>query len=282
MAAKLDLFCYRRVLVSRHGRFAVLVFACVALWSCAPSIDVPPPPDVQPFLEGFASPTADVGASVMSAADAEIGQLEADIQGSTLLQEFLELVQGIREAVAENTDEDGNLVIDGTSYESPNGLITINRVCRGHDPTSDVVDPEINGTIQLFMPLTDGMVGPEVWGTATACLYEVGGENLSYDGDVTLHFGGLIDEVVDLRNETITFVIDGVLGFGNREIALLQSFRITAEERLEILLQVADVGTFVYFFEVDRLAQGIRDATGTFDCLLEDRTCDKDPGGFSW
>lgn len=268
--------------MSRFGFFASVLFASALSGSCAPSINVPPAPDVQPALTAFERPTADVGAAIMSASEAEIMQLEADIRSSTLLEELLELVQSVREGIAENTDEDGNLVVDGQSFESPNGLITINRVCRGHDPESGVVDPDMNGTIQLFMPLTDGMVGPQVWGTADACLYEVLGEELGYDGDVSLHFGELIDELTDLRNETITFVIDGVLQIEDRRVPLLQSFRITADERLEILFDGTDLGTFIYFFEAERFPQGIRDATGTFGCILEDRTCDKGSDGFSW
>lgn len=254
--------------------------------SCVPSIDIPPSPDLGPVLAAFDDPTADVRVEIMSEYGDIIAQVDQELTVSNLARQFLDIIDSVRAAIDGATDDEGNLSVGGVVAPAPDGLVTIQHVCTGWDPTQAEPDEATNGSIELQMPIVGGRLGPIVWGVAAQCLYlvNVGGQQIqaSYDGDIAVHFGDLIDSSQELRKLTTTFLVEGSLGLAGAIRPITQSFRVREGGGVEILVELADAETFVYFLGLDQVIEGIRDRTGTFACSLEERECAKDSEPFSW
>jgi hypothetical protein len=190
------------------------------------------------------------------------------------------------------------------NFPNPNGAVQAEFICEGWDESQTELDPA-NGVINLWLTLDTGGIGPVVWGGADACKYltvtEAGAFEASYDGGIAVHLGDAVSTSPNLYDLPITFFVAGTIGFEGAELGVDVSFRVALSfdaasgdvglDRLEILVEVPDnlvrvPGTteyFVYFFEIATLAQGIRDATGTFGCSVEDRECFNESGTlFSW
>jgi hypothetical protein len=193
---------------------------------------------------------------------------------------------------AANADcPDGGQCDGGVTVPSPTGAIRINYICPGWDERQfddgyDESPDSTNGSIDLFMTLDSGGIGRVVWGTAAECLYLVptegedaceaaGCSEASYDGRIALDLGpDWVSE--DIRELPVTFVVDGDIGFEGDTFRINQSFRVVlaVELGLVILVDIGDPAlseTFNYIFAAD--AQGIRDASGTFGCSLEESFC---------
>jgi hypothetical protein len=192
----------------------------------------------------------------------------------------------------------------GVVFPSPNGALQAVFICEGWDESQTQLDPA-NGVINLWLTLEAGGIGPVVWGEADACMYPAVTETdrfeASYDGGIAVHLGSPVSTTQNLYELPITFFVAGTIGFEGAELGVDVSFRVALSfdemsgdvglDRLEILVEVPDnlvqvpgnTEYFVYFFEVATLAQGIRDATGTFGCSLENRNCSTESGTlFSW
>ena len=269
---------------------------CAPSSSCAPTLDVPPAPDVRPVLFAYENPTAVVGSAIMAAVADEIAEIAAEVENSEFFEELMRVIIEVQKEIDDATDANGNLELGGVLFPSPNGAVQITFVCEGWDETQSGFD-RANGAMELNMTLAGGTIGPVVWGEIDACQYpvEIGLDRFdaSYDGDVAVYLGELVSPGQDLYELPITFITSGTIGFDGDDFRLKQSFRVVfrVEEpsgdvgiaRLEILVQVNDTETFVYFLETDSLAQGIRDATGAFGCSLEERQCFNESGPlFSW
>ena len=183
----------------------------------------------------------------------------------------------------------------GVVVPTPTGQIQVNYICPGwdvrqFDPGYETEPDPANGTINLTMTLDSGGIGRVVWGTADNCLYLVptGGENFqaSYDGGVALDLGDPVSPSEDIRKLIVTFLMEGDIGFDGGTYGINQSFRVTLENTaaLVILVDLADPAlseTFNYIF--GESSEGIRDATGLFQCSLEESRCWDESGTlFSW
>jgi hypothetical protein len=198
---------------------------------------------------------------------------------------------------------------DGVAYPSPSGALQAKFICEGWDESQTELDPA-NGVINLTLTLGAEGIGPLVWGEAEACKFpvvtEVARFDASYDGSLAVHLGGPVSTSQNLYELPITFFITGTIGFEGADLPVDVSYRValsfdeTSEDvgldGLELLVEVPDdhvrvpgaTEYFVYFFKFDTLDQGIRDATGTFNCRL--RSENGEPPGcfigsetlFSW
>ena len=261
------------------------------LGSCAPTFDLPPAPDVQPVLDAYESPTARVTASIMIAVADDIAQVQGDIEDSNFFDEILQLIVDVQTEIAEATDEDGNLDLGGgATLPAPNGGVAVEFICEGWDDPSPSIPDPANGSMNLSMRLAGGTIAPLVWGNIGDCRFpaELGPVRFesSYDGSIAVYLGAFLAPGDVLHKLPITFIADGAIGIDGREVHIKQSFRVTFTfdpqgnpvlDRLSILVELDEAQSFVYFFEGD-LTQGIRDASGTFACNLEERQCT----GFSW
>lgn len=82
--------------MSRLSMLAVLALATY-LGSCAPGIDVPPAPDLQPVLEAYANPTATVTSDILAAVADEIATAAKEIEDSEILDELLDVITDVQE-----------------------------------------------------------------------------------------------------------------------------------------------------------------------------------------
>ena len=194
-----------------------------------------------------------------------------------------------------DTDCPGGTCGGGVVVPTPTGQIHVNYICPGwdlrqFDPDYQAEpDPE-NGRIVLTMTLDSAGIGRVVWGTADNCLYLVptGGENFqaSYDGGIALDLGDPVSPGEDITKLIVTFLMEGDIGFDGDPYRINQSFRVRLENTaaLVILVDLADPAlseTFNYIF--GESSQGIRDATGLFQCSLEESRCWDESGTlFSW
>lgn len=181
--------------------------------------------------------------------------------------------------------DESALIVEGVQLPAPNGAVTINHTCTGWGD-SESADPA-NGTIDLTMTLVAGRLGPVVWGTAEDCQYltVVGDQEVksSFDGDVAVHFGDFVPVGEPIRKLLVTFLLTGDIGFDDESFRINQSFRVTEDGRLDILVQIGEQEAFIFFFGGESFAQGVNDATGIFGCSLRDRECTNASGStFSW
>jgi len=269
----------------------VTASAVVGLLSSCDSLDLPPAPDVQPVLDAFEKPTATVTGPIMEAVADAIAQIRDDIEDSDFYDEILKVIIDVQAEIDESTDENGNLDIGGgVTLPTPNGGVSIDFTCEGWDDPSPTVPDPANGTMHLTMRLARGTIAPLIWGIIDDCRFpvEIGPlrSEESYDGKIAVYLGTFVSSSQNLYELPITFISDGTVGIDGHEVRIKQSFRVTFKfddegnavlDRLAILVELDETQSFVYFFEGD-FTQGIRDASGTFACNLEERRC----SGFSW
>ncbi len=262
----------------------LLLLSAVSL-SCD-SIDVPPPPDIEGVLAAYAAPTANVRGEIMAEFAPYIEAVRNAIEEAKLADLFLALVIKVQRGLNEATNEDGTLDLAGLNIPFPSGVTEVKHICPGWEPEqpdeTDEPRDRANGVLDMFMPLKSGSIGALVWGIADECRFLEGDTRASFDGPFAMHFGKIVGLRERIEDLIITFVIAGNLLLDDDELMIEQSFRVTGEGRLEILIESDDFGSFVYFFELDRFTQGIRDTTGSFVCNLEIRECGSPSGTFRW
>lgn len=264
---------------------SLLLLICTSQLSCN-SLDIPAAPDVLPILEAYGNPDADVTGEIMASRADGISDSRDGFEDSDIYEEVLDVIVSIQEELDASTDEQGDVTLDGIgTFPTPSGSIEVDFICTGWGE-AETADSE-NGTIQLTMTLFDGKLGPLVWGAATGCRYRttVAGEafEVSYDGDIVVYFGDFFSTTDSLRERLTTFIISGTIGINGKDVPIDRAFRVDESGRLDILMQLADGTNFIYFFDGERFAQGIEDASGRFGCNLEDRQCITGSGtSFSW
>lgn len=264
---------------------SLLLLVCTTHLSCN-SLDIPPAPDIVPILEAYGDPDANVTGEIMASLADAIADSRDTFEDSDLFEQVLEVIVSIQEELDASTDEQGDVTLDGIgTFPAPSGAVEVNFICTGWGE-AETADLE-NGTLELTMRLFGGKVGPLIWGTATGCLYRItiAGKvfEVSYDGDVAAYFGDFFSTTDSLRERLTTFIIRGTIGINGKDFPVDRAFRVDESGRLDILMQLADGTSFIYFFDGQRFAQGIEDASGRFGCSLEDRQCITGSGtSFSW
>lgn len=256
--------------------------------SCAETLDVPAAPELDEVLAAYENPSAEVSSAVMAAAGDELLEFREQLEASGIADRILDIIASVQLELDENTDQDGNLVVPGVgALPEPNAVIAIDHDCPGWEESSADVNAEPSGSVQLNMLLDLGNIVPVVWGDAAQCqfLARVNERTrpYAYDGELAVHFGeDPVSTGQSLRDLVITFVVSGTLRVEDRDLRIRRSFRLGGTEDLEILWELNDGTSFVYLFNREPLAQGVRDANGTFACSLEERQCTLPSGSFSW
>jgi hypothetical protein len=257
--------------------------------------------DVQQELDAATVKTCDGGAMNGSncSADADCPDGTCVSTGDVVLGQICDGGTNDGGDCTADTDcPDGGTCGGGVVVPTPTGEIRVNYICPGwderqFDPDYEAEPDPANGRITLTMTLDSGGIGRVVWGTADNCLYLVptGRENFqaSYDGGVALDLGDPEPSGQDITKLIVTFLMEGEIGFDGGTYGIKQSFRVTLENTaaLVILVDLADPAdpalseTFNYIF--GESSQGIRDATGLFQCSLEESRCWDESGTlFSW
>jgi hypothetical protein len=260
--------------------------------------------DVQEELDEATVKTCDGGVNDGSACDDDVDCPDGTCVGNLILNGTCSGGANDGSGCAEDADCPDGTCGGGVVYPNPNGAVDAKFICEGWDESQTQQDPA-NGAITLFLTLDAGGIGPVVWGEADACKFPVVTETdrfeASYDGGIAVHLGDAVSTSQNLYELPITYFITGTIGFEGAELGVDVSFRVAPSfdemsgdvglDRLEIQVKVPDnlvqvpgnTEYFVYFFDVATLAQGIRDATGTFGCSLENRNCSTESGTlFSW
>jgi hypothetical protein len=257
-----------------------LSLLCTASFSCE-SLNIPPAPDLQPVLNAYERPSAVVDGEIMGEVADEIAEAAEEIEDSEVFDEILEVIIEVQQELEMNTNENGELVLDGTcvgganegsactddadcppdgtcgglTFPSPNGGVRINFICDGWDerqfePDYEADPDPANGTITLTMTLDSGGIGRVVWGTADNCRYlvPIGGENFraSYHGDVAVDLGDPVPLDEDITELLVTFVVDGIIGFDpigvdESPFPIDQSFRVKLADTTGLEILV-DIG----------------------------------------
>ena len=199
---------YRRAIVARLFLLATLSLLCTASLSCE-SLNIPPAPDLQPVLNAYENPSAVVDGEIMGEVADEIAKAAEEIDDSEIFEEILDVIIEVQQELEMNTNENGELVLNGTcvgganegsacvddsdctdgtdgtcgglTLPSPNGGVQVNFICDGwderqFDPDYEADPDPANGKIELTMTLDGGGIGRVVWGTAANCRYLVPGE----------------------------------------------------------------------------------------------------------
>jgi hypothetical protein len=234
--------------------------------------------DVQKDLEESTVKACNGGAMDGSACDADADCPDGTCVSNLVLNGTCSGGDNPGSACADDADCPDGTCSDGVVFPDPNGALQAVFICEGWDESQTNLDPA-NGVITLWFTLGTGGIGPVVWGEADACKFPAVTETdrfeASYDGGLAVHLGDAVSTSQNLYELPITYFMAGTIGFEGAEILV---------EVPDNLVQVpGNTEYFVYFFEVAALAQGIRDATGTFGCSLENRNCSTESGTlFSW
>lgn len=267
------------------------VSCVVVTTSCAEQLDIPTAPTFDEALGSYTAPTAEITSNIMGAVADDLLELREQLEDSEVFDEILDVIASVQVELEENTDENGNLFIPGLgTFPQPNAVLEIDHRCGGWD--AEASSDDVRGAVRLNMVLELGNIRPVVWGEARECRFLASAEERtfrsSYDGQVWLDFGQEpIPTGEPLRDLVITFVLTGTLGVGDSELDIERSFRLRDGGRqLEILWLLENGATFVYLFNLESLAQGIRDANCTGDlgcsCSLEEQQCTLPSGSISW
>ncbi len=219
------------------------------------------------MLNAYENPTAVIDGEIMGAVADEIAQAAREIEDSDIFEEILNVIIEVQQELEMSTNENGELVLDGTckgganegsacvedadcspdgtcgglKLPFPNGGVQVTFICDGwderqFDPDYEADPDPVNGTINLTMTLDSGGIGRVVWGTAENCLYLVPdvGENFqaSFNGDVAVDLGDSVPLDADITELLVTFVLDGIIGFDPIGVdptpfTINQSFRAT-------------------------------------------------------
>ncbi|MGB8222117.1 MAG: hypothetical protein WCF10_05995 [Polyangiales bacterium] len=272
---------------------ASLMFAfAMTVSSCVPSVDIPEAPDMDPVLSAYAEPTATVLADVMAVSAEPILEAKRVIEETAVSEQLLVLIEKLQKEIDSAGEGEGAIVVNGVSVSEPNGAIRLHHVCSGWEDTQDG-DPDFDGTIAPTLTLHQGLIGAVVWATFDRCRWKrtVGNRSLEieYDGEISAHFGESFRTDTLLRNREITFEVIGNVVVNGRSSPIDRSFRLglagaheVLNGRLDILIGTRSGGSFVFFFRATDFPSGVQDATGRFSCSLEERTCDRPSGSFSW
>ncbi len=101
--------------MSRLSMLSVIALAAY-VGSCAPGIDAPPAPNLEPVLEAYANPTATVTSDIMAAVADEIAKAAEEIEDSEILDELLDVITDVQQELdnaTAKTCEGG--AVDGTT-----------------------------------------------------------------------------------------------------------------------------------------------------------------------
>jgi hypothetical protein len=259
--------------------------------------------DVQQELEDATVKTCNGGAMNGSdcSTDADCPDGTCVSTGDVVLGQICDAGTNKGNDCVDDTDCPGGTCSGGVVVPTPTGQLQVNYICPGwnesqFDPDYEAEPDPANGTINLTMTVDSRGIGRVVWGTADNCLYLVPTEGgnceaagcyeSSYDGGVALDLGDPVSPSEDITKLIVTFLMEGDIGFDGGTYRINQSFRVTLENTaaLVILVDLADPAlseTFNYIF--GESSQGIRDATGLFQCSLEESRCWDESGTlFSW
>jgi hypothetical protein len=283
----------------------IFVALVVLLGSCAPELDLPPPPDIQGRLEAFESPDAEVVADILAEVAEEILELYDQIDQSSFYEEVIDVIADVQEEIY---NEEGEIDLGGgVTFETPNGGVTVEYICDGwNDPPPRMPDPE-NGSIELNLRLAGGGIAPLVWGEIADCQYpiEIGESrfNARASGGVAVYFGEPLPAGRNLKEVPegedpsfytlkVIFVVVGLLAIEETELPIDDLFQVTfafddqgnflpGATVISLLIGLPDGTSFRYSFAAD-LTQKLEDRVGEMTCSLEDRTCEGPSRAFSW
>ena len=291
--------------MNRLSSLPLLAWLAALLASCAPELDLPPPPDIQSKLDAFESPDAEVLGDIMAAVASRLLELHEEVDQSSFYEEIIDVVADVQEDLY---DDDGQVDLGGgVSFPTPNGGVTIEYVCDGWDETPPATPDPDNGTIALNFRLAGGDIAPLVWGELVDCRYpiRIGDERLdgSADGVIAAYFGEPLPAGQNLKEVpegedpafyrlSVIFVTIGVIAVDGPELELNDLFQVTfvfddegnfvpGATALTFLVELTDGTSFRYSFDAD-LTQRLEDGVGELTCSLEDRTCEGTSRAFSW
>ena len=83
--------------------FLAVIALSAPLSSCAPSLNVPPAPDLEPVLQAYANPTAIVTSEIMAAVADEIAKAAEEIEDSEILDEILDVITDVQQELENAT-----------------------------------------------------------------------------------------------------------------------------------------------------------------------------------
>lgn len=274
----------------------VLAALAGVISACAPSLDLPPPPDLdsEARLEAFDNPDAVVVPQIMAEVDGFIAEIHDEVERSSFYEEILDVIVQVQD---ELYNENGEVDLGGgLTFETPNGGVNVDYICEGwEDPPPTKPDPA-NGSMDLNMRLAAGEIAPLVWGTLDDCKYPLQIGPLRFDalyrGVIALYFDEPLSPTANVYEQPVIFITKGSIVVDGNEFPIEELFRVSfffddegnllpGRFALEILVELADGTSFVYSFDT-ALGQQITDLTGTFSCSLEERVCESPSGTFSW
>ncbi len=124
----------------RSHDWVAAVGVVALLGSCAPSIDVPPAPDLQPVLEAYANPNAVVTSEIMGVVADEIAKAAEDIEDSEFFEQILEIIIEFQTELDQATAQlcsgganDGNACTDDADCPagSCGDILRLGAICNG-------------------------------------------------------------------------------------------------------------------------------------------------------
>ena len=291
--------------MNRLPSFLIFLALAVLLGSCAPELDLPPPPDIRGKLESFENPDAEVVADILAAAADQILELYDQIDESAFYEEVIDVIADVQEQIY--TDEGQIDLGGGVTFESPNGGVAVEYICEGWDePPPSMPDPE-HGSIELNLRLAGGAIAPLVWGEVDDCQYPIEIREQRFNARTSLglavYFGEPLPAGRNLKQVPegedpafytlkVIFVAVGSTTIDENELPIDDLFQVTFafdEEGnllpgatvISLLIGLADGTSFRYSFAAD-LTQKLEDRLGELTCSLEERRCEGTSRAFSW
>lgn len=253
--------------------------------ACAPSPialpDAPHKAQMDTIAAVYESPTGTIDVAqiqtTLDAVDARLAEMHLDWLPDLVAEALMGITRRLSDA-DEPTDPDAGIQTDHVIIDA---VIDLNRVCRGWSDPPGPPDAAANGTVHLTAVIDEGILRPDVWGSASACrtrLDPIDGAsalivmpsvdvNLSVDGSLDIRLYGPLPRSVGEAKFLLLF--SGRLGADDLTTDASFDFRVL-DGHFDFRLAVSDGDIIV---GVDATSISLRASNATFVCDLASRSC---------
>ncbi len=254
---------------------AIVGLSALSLIACEDDVDIPAGPDMLPLVAQYNSPTGTLDQqNIKDVADQAVLEFRA-IEQLGDLDFVLDTLDAVDDAIADFAAPDGDPDDDLGGRVRVTGIARVQTICPG---SSDRLDQEANGTLNMNVPFTESRLAPVLFGGFNQCAFQVPdsalGETLvTLDSPINVYVGPGVR--FDLRGlQAVLFQLpDGTAKFGTGEPEPFDTdFRRFTDGRLEVRVEVED-GDVVPFINRQTKSAGIRASNASYCCDFGENVC---------
>lgn len=237
-------------------------------------LDKPTPPNLQPLLDAYSSPTGTIDQKTFDSVKQTVFDRQSLLDQAEVDQLFTDALDVSLAGAADAGAADAGKPVDVPKFEG-DGYVTVTRICGGW---GNAVPDKANGSMRFTMTFSEKGPDPVVWGTFSDCTYSTGGAHVrvgagkdGQTGQMSADFGhGLSFSGYD--GSPVLFSANVLAEVDGQPYTIDFDFRITPNTReIELRVPVQDGDVIIELSTASFL--GIRAGNGIFTCDSSTQTC---------